>query len=379
MPTTKSTIDISSSPSTIVGAFRDVKEKPKRALKALSDRGRNMMPSGAWDELSASNHYNGFTVAQSQHGDVLHDLMEGLKEAKASGMSPDEFVKNMTPILEKKGWVGFKELTDPKTGNVKRVELGTPRRLKLILMMNRKMSYARGQHKMMMLRSADKPIFRYKQLDRPGKNPMHTKFNGMYFWYEDPIVQRIWPPSWFGCGCRFEQFSIEEALRITGKTDIQDVIQNGSRFMKEIEESGDFKVQPLKDFDPLEGKNYSPGLKRAMQKKANDILKEKQAALERIRNIKEKFLSLLIRLKAPLTSAQAKLSALNASTDTAAAQSLTIIKDARTLLSQATGIYQSLPSLIKQEPAAKDIERLIKQNMMLLIIAARKYVKESKK
>lgn len=92
----------------------------------------------------------------------------------------------------------------------------------------------------------------------------------MYFWYNDPIVQRIWPPSWFGCGCRFVQLSIDDALKETGKSKIEDVIQNGSLFLKEIDESGDFKIEVLKKWDPLQGKNYHPRLKKALSDSIKD-------------------------------------------------------------------------------------------------------------
>ena len=86
-----------------------------------------------------------FTVAKMLHLDLLADVRAEVDRALAEGLTFHDFQKRLAPVLQEKGWWGVKELTDPLTGETKQVQLGSPRRLRVIYDTNLRTARAAGQ------------------------------------------------------------------------------------------------------------------------------------------------------------------------------------------------------------------------------------------
>ena len=77
--------------------------------------------------------------------DVLADIRAETERALADGHTFRDFAKDLTPMLQKKGWWGTKEMTDPLTGKKRLVQLGSPRRLRVIYDTNMRTARSAGQ------------------------------------------------------------------------------------------------------------------------------------------------------------------------------------------------------------------------------------------
>jgi len=91
-------------------------------------------------------HATAFTVAKAMQLDVLSDLHTAVVDAMEKGQSFESFRKNITPLLQQKGWWGKKEMTDPLTGKTVNAQLGSDRRLKTIYRVNMRSAYQKGQY-----------------------------------------------------------------------------------------------------------------------------------------------------------------------------------------------------------------------------------------
>lgn len=85
---------------------------PKEAIAYFEAKGLRL--SGDWRELWKAQHAKAFTVAHLAKLDVLQDLRDGISTALKEGRTEYDFVKELTPILQKKGWWG--PAIDPVTG-----------------------------------------------------------------------------------------------------------------------------------------------------------------------------------------------------------------------------------------------------------------------
>lgn len=106
---------------------------------------KNCKISFDWHEVYEEAHAKAFTVAKMTEADLLKDTHKMLTTAIKEGWSEGKFKKNATELFEKKGWVGKKEVLNPKTGEKQTVELGTPRRIKKIFHCNMTSAYAVGR------------------------------------------------------------------------------------------------------------------------------------------------------------------------------------------------------------------------------------------
>ena len=69
-----------------------------------------------------------------------------MQEALDEGKTGRWFEKELTPLLQKKGWWGKKETVDPETGEIERVQLGSPWRLQTIYRTNLQTAYMAGRY-----------------------------------------------------------------------------------------------------------------------------------------------------------------------------------------------------------------------------------------
>lgn len=133
--------------------------------------------------------------------DLLADTHKMLTTAIKEGWSEGKFVKNASEMFEKKGWTGKKEVTNPKTGEVETVELGTSRRIKTIFRCNMSSAYSVGRYKQQLEDADVAPYFQYCAVMDGRTRPAHQAMNGKVFRYDDPIWNTMYPPNGWNCRC----------------------------------------------------------------------------------------------------------------------------------------------------------------------------------
>ncbi len=59
-----------------------------------------------WRDVWQQEHAHAFTVAKAARADILADIHEAVDNAIREGTTLHQFRKQLTPLLQKKGWWG---------------------------------------------------------------------------------------------------------------------------------------------------------------------------------------------------------------------------------------------------------------------------------
>lgn len=180
------------------------------AIAALKRRGLNFAPSGHWTEVWQQAHQTGFTVAQSAGFDVLGDIHAALVRAMTEGLTFDQFRKDLTPVLQRKGWWGRSEGADPLTGQVREAQLGSPRRLQTIFDVNLRVSAAQGDWERQQSVKDARPYLRYTALLDNRTRPRHRRWHAIILPQDDPWWETHYPPNGWRCRCKTMSVSAED-------------------------------------------------------------------------------------------------------------------------------------------------------------------------
>lgn len=152
-------------------------------------------------DVEREEHLVAFVVAKAKTRDILTDLHGAMVQALKDGTTKDQFVRDLTPILQAKGWWGRKVQTDPLTGKTRLVELGTPRRLATIFNTNMRMAHAAGRWERFMDTAATRPILTYHHTPQLNGRPEHIILDGISL----PIGHVFWKthfcPNGYECKC----------------------------------------------------------------------------------------------------------------------------------------------------------------------------------
>ncbi len=160
-----------------------------------------------WRDVWQQEHQAAFTVAKAMQLDILRDIRAAVDSALADGTAFADFRKNLKPLLVQKGWWGRADMPDPITGEIKNVQLGSTRRLKVIYDTNLRTAHSEGQWERI---QASKDAFPYLQYD--GNNSEHPRlqhaaWDGMVLPVGDPFWPAHMPVKEFGCKCRVIQMT----------------------------------------------------------------------------------------------------------------------------------------------------------------------------
>ena len=180
------------------------------AIAALRRRGLNFIPSGHWTEVWQQAHQTGFTVAQSAGFDILKDIYTAVVRAMAEGRTFDQFRRELTPILQGKGWWGKTERVDPLTGEVREVQLGSPRRLRTIFDVNLRVSAAQGDWQRQQSVKDARPYLRYTALLDNRTRPLHRRWHGTILPQDHPWWETHYPPNGWRCRCKTMSVSADD-------------------------------------------------------------------------------------------------------------------------------------------------------------------------
>jgi len=186
---------------------------PEAAMKYFRSKGYVL--TGDWHEMLGEAHAKAFTVAQVAKMDILQDLRGAVDQAIADGQTFREFRKNLEPTLKKKGWWGKGKVIDKKTGKLKTVQLGSPRRLRTIYRTNMKMAYAAGREEQFQRNKKYRPYGQFVAIIDPKTRDEHRRLHKKTFPLDDPFWASFTPPLDFECRCRKRTLS-EAAVKRRG-------------------------------------------------------------------------------------------------------------------------------------------------------------------
>ncbi|MDR2186998.1 MAG: hypothetical protein LBE62_02975 [Azonexus sp.] len=163
-----------------------------------------------------AEHQASFTVAKAMQLDLLRDIRAAVDDAIANGTTFEDFQKNLKPLLVKRGWWGKKEMADPLTGEVKAVQLGSPRRLKVIYDTNLRTAHAEGQWQRIQASKAALPFLMYSHTPSKWERPEHAAWDGLILPVDDPWWQTHLPVKAWGCKCRVIPLTEAQAAKQGG-------------------------------------------------------------------------------------------------------------------------------------------------------------------
>lgn len=173
--------------------------EPERVVEFFESKG--LKTTYDWREMLGEAHAKAFTVAKMTDLDLLKDTKKLLEENIKNGGTYEEFKKEAMNLFAKKGWTGFKEVTNPKTGEKETVELGTPRRLKIIYTNNIISAYAAGKYKELLEEADVAPYWMYNCMMDGRERPEHRALHGKVYRCDDPFWDSFYPPNGWGCRC----------------------------------------------------------------------------------------------------------------------------------------------------------------------------------
>lgn len=188
---------------------------PEQAIRAFLARGNRLDPSFAWQDAWQEDHAAMFTVAKSAGFDILSDIHGGLQQALAEGKTYRDFARELTPLLQKKGWWGKQLVTDPLTGKTVVAQLGSTRRLQTIFDTNMRVSYAAGHWATFERNKKTRPFLRYVHVEeQPHPRWQHHLWHNTVLPVDDPWWNTHACPNGWGCKCTIQSLSQRDVDRL---------------------------------------------------------------------------------------------------------------------------------------------------------------------
>ncbi|MBP4049219.1 minor capsid protein [Chromobacterium violaceum] len=244
-----------------------MKLPPEKAIQYLKNKGYAI--TWDWEELWQEAQAQAFTVAKVTRLDILQDIRDAVEKALAEGKTVAWFKKELTPVLKAKGWWGKQEVLDEETGEVREVQLGSPRRLETIYRTNLQTAYMAGRWQTQMENVADRPYWMYVAIRDSKTRPSHRALHGKVFRYDDPFWQSYYTPNGWGCRCRTIALSADD-LEARGIQVESSAGRLGTALRTVSERTGEQReVATFRTIDPLTrrevsispdvGWSYNPG------------------------------------------------------------------------------------------------------------------------
>lgn len=192
---------------------------PAEAVSYLESKSIGGRFSFDWRDVWRQEHVNTFVVAKAMQADLLTDIHGGLMSAIKDGMTKDQFVKELTPLLQAKGWWGKKRMVDPVTGAERLVTLGTPRRLRVIYDTNMRMAHSAGRWERFTRSAATRPFMTYHHTPQEHPRERHQAWDKITL----PITHAFWKTHYTpnGWGCKCYVTSERKADKVTSEEDLQ--------------------------------------------------------------------------------------------------------------------------------------------------------------
>lgn len=181
--------------------------EPREAIDYF--RAKGLKPGFAWQDVWQEEHARAFTVAKAMRRDILETIRTALDDAIANGLTLAQFRAQVTPLLQAQGWWGKQQMIDPATGQSRLVQLGSPRRLKIIYDMNMRMAQAAGRWQRIQRSKEALPYLRYTAVMDERTRPEHAEWHGTILHVDDPWWDTHYPPCGWNCRCTVLQIDAE--------------------------------------------------------------------------------------------------------------------------------------------------------------------------
>lgn len=178
---------------------------PEEAIAYFRAKGFALAPSVAWQDLWQEAHATAFTVARSAGFDILADVHGAVQKALAEGRTFEQFQRELTPLLQAKGWWGR---------DAEGAQLGSPRRLQIIYDVNMRTARAAGHWAQIQRLKERRPYLRYVAILDGHTRPEHLQWHGLVLPVDDPFWLTHYPPNGWACRCRVQQLSEGDLKRL---------------------------------------------------------------------------------------------------------------------------------------------------------------------
>lgn len=168
-------------------------------------------------DVFQQEHQAAFTVAKAMQLDLLQEIRGQVDAALADGTTFADFKAALKPNLVKRGWWGKRLMEDPVTGEVKEVQLGSARRLKVIYDTNLRTAHAEGQWARIQDAKGALPYLMYDHTPSKHERKEHAAWDGLVLPVDDPWWQSHLPVRAWGCKCRVIQVGERQLKRLGAK------------------------------------------------------------------------------------------------------------------------------------------------------------------
>lgn len=190
-------------------------KEPGRIPKELIGyfEGKALRPSWSYKDLWGDEHKAAFTVAKAMELDILKDFRDAIVEAQTKGIPFEKFARDITPVLESKGWFG--KAMPGKAGKAPSKK-AKARRLKTIYDTNLRTARADGQWERIQRRKKAQPMLRYRLGASAKHRPEHVALDGLIYPVDHPFWQTHFTPNGHGCNCWVETLTRARADDLGG-------------------------------------------------------------------------------------------------------------------------------------------------------------------
>lgn len=199
----------------------DFQKTPQSIVDSLKDKQLTLTYNH--DELLKEAHNKAFTVAKVTRMDLLNDIHSSLVDAIKSGKNFEAWKKEIMPTLEKKGWWGRQDITNPKTGEIKEVKIDS-RRLKTIYDTNMRVAYQKHRYEQMMKLPLS-TYWMYRSALLENTRASHRKLHGSVFHRDHEFWIENYPPNDWNCKCTVTAHSKKD-IEKRGLTPIEGKIES---------------------------------------------------------------------------------------------------------------------------------------------------------
>jgi len=233
---------------------------PEQAVEYFRAKGMRITSKAL--DMAAAAHAKSFTVAGVLKAEVLEDIRAALDGAMAEGKTYEQFLKELRPKLQSKGWWGIPH--DPETGEVLKGRAMTPRRLRTVYQTNLQSAFMAGRYKAQLENSDQRPYWQYVAVMDNRTRPAHRSLNGRVFRYDDEAWSSLYPPNGYNCRCRVRALSQgdfeSEGISLskgTGRMETNEVNLGGKR--GKVSVTGYREPGSNTLFSPDPGFDHNPG------------------------------------------------------------------------------------------------------------------------
>jgi SPP1 gp7 family putative phage head morphogenesis protein len=189
---------------------------PEGALRYLQERDL-LRVTYNWAELWQDEHTRQFTVSRLASADLLALIRQLIIDSVGGDLSRTDYLRDARTALQRAGWWGTSEATDPASGEIVRTTFNAAR-LKLIYDTNTRMAYAAGQWERIEATRRTHPYLRYVTQRDDKVRPAHRSWDGVTLPSDDSFWASHMPPNGWRCRCRVVQVNRRDYERGTTPT-----------------------------------------------------------------------------------------------------------------------------------------------------------------